>query len=167
LLARGRTKPTFLPLEAPFLGQKDPSKENDAGNCTNKKFSIPKKQYRGQTADFKYNHKIITLDKTIIKTYYLSIIKVKIKIIGDIMESVLASCSASISELKKNPSALIEQSGGEPIAILNHNKPTAYLVPAETYEALLEKIEDYQLGVLVRERQHEKISAVEVTLDEL
>ena len=83
------------------------------------------------------------------------------------MKSILASCSASISELKKNPSFLIEQSGGEPIAILNHNKPTAYLIPAETYEALLEKIEDYQLGVIVNERQHEKLSAVEVTLDEL
>ncbi len=83
------------------------------------------------------------------------------------MESVLASCSASISELKKNPTALIEQSEGEPIAILNHNRPTAYLIPAETYEALLEKIEDYQLGVIVKERQHEKISAVEATLDEL
>ena len=83
------------------------------------------------------------------------------------MESVLASCSASISELKKNPSALIEQSDGEPIAILNHNRPTAYLIPAETYEALLEKVEDYQLGVIVRERQNEKISAVEVNLDEL
>ncbi|MBA3037593.1 MAG: type II toxin-antitoxin system Phd/YefM family antitoxin [Desulfobacterium sp.] len=83
------------------------------------------------------------------------------------MKSILASCSVSISELKKNPSALIEQSGGEPIAILNHNRPTAYLIPAETYEALLEKIEDYQLGVIVNERQHEKFSAVEVTLDEL
>ena len=86
---------------------------------------------------------------------------------GVIMESVLASCSASISELKKNPSALIERSDGEPIAILNHNKPTAYLIPAETYEALLEKVEDYQLGIIVKERQNEKISAVEVTLDEL
>jgi len=83
------------------------------------------------------------------------------------MESVFAGCSASISELKKNPSALIEQSDGEPIAILNHNRPTAYLIPAETYEALLDKIEDYQLGLMVKERQHEKISAVEVTLDEL
>lgn len=83
------------------------------------------------------------------------------------MESVLASCSVSISELKKNPSALIEQSGGEPIAILNHNRPTAYLIPAETYEALLEEIENYQLGVIIKGRQHEKISAVEVTLDEL
>ena len=83
------------------------------------------------------------------------------------MESVLASCSASISELKKNPSALIDKSEGDPIAILNHNKPTAYLVPAETYEMIIEKIEDYQLGILVRERQNEKISAIEVSLDEL
>ena len=83
------------------------------------------------------------------------------------MKSILATCSASISELKRNPSALIDQSGGEPIAILNHNKPTAYLIPAETYEELLESIEDYQLGIIVKERQNEKISAVEVNIDTL
>jgi antitoxin StbD len=83
------------------------------------------------------------------------------------MKSVLANCSASISELKRNPSALIEQSDGEPIAILNHNKPTAYLIPAQTYEELLESIEDYQLGILVKERQNEKISAIAVDIDEL
>ncbi len=83
------------------------------------------------------------------------------------MESVLASCSASISELKKNPSALIEKADGQPIAILNHNRPTAYLIPAETYEAILEKIEDYQLGLIVKERQNEKISAVEISIDDL
>jgi antitoxin StbD len=83
------------------------------------------------------------------------------------MKAVLANCSASISELKKNPSALIEQAEGEPIAILNHNRPTAYLVPAETYEQLMEKLEDYQLGLLVNERQNEKTSAIEVNIDEL
>jgi len=83
------------------------------------------------------------------------------------MKSVLAMYSASISELKRNPSALIDQSEGEPIAILNHNKPTAYLIPAETYEELLESIEDYQLGMIVKERQNEKISAVEVDIDDL
>lgn len=83
------------------------------------------------------------------------------------MKTVLANCSASISELKKNPSALIEEAEGEPIAILNHNRPTAYLVPAETYEAIMEKLEDYQLGLLVNERQNEKIEAVEVDIDEL
>lgn len=83
------------------------------------------------------------------------------------MESVLANCSASVSELKKNPSALIELAEGEPIAILNHNKPTAYLIPADTYQALIEKVEDYQLGLLVKKRQNKKISAVDVNLDEL
>lgn len=83
------------------------------------------------------------------------------------MESVLANCSASISELKKNPSSIIEQSEGEPIAILNHNKPTAYLVPAKTYEAILEKIEDYQLGLIVKKRQAEKADAVEMDIDDL
>ena len=83
------------------------------------------------------------------------------------MKTVLANCSASISELKKNPSALIDEAEGEPLAILNHNRPTAYLIPAETYEAIMERLEDYQLGLLVNERQNEKIEAVEVDIDEL
>jgi len=91
----------------------------------------------------------------------------KTQIMVNKMKSVLADCSASISELKKNPSALIKQSGGSPIAILNHNRPTAYLIPAETYEELLESIEDYQLGIIVKERQNEKISAIAVDIDEL
>ena len=56
------------------------------------------------------------------------------------MKSVLANCSASITELKRNPSALIDQAEGEPIAILNHNQPTAYLVPAATYEKLMGQV---------------------------
>jgi antitoxin StbD len=32
---------------------------------------------------------------------------------------------------------------------------------------MLDQIEDYQLGLLVKEREHEKASAVEVSLDEL
>jgi len=83
------------------------------------------------------------------------------------MESLFANCSASISELKKNPGGLIDQAQGEPIAILNHNRPTAYLIPAETYTALLEKLEDYELGLLVKERQHEKEDAVEINIDDL
>ena len=98
----------------------------------------------------------------------MTIIYLKIKLnYGANMKAVLANCSASISELKKNPSALIDQAEGEPIAILNHNRLTAYLVPAETYEQLMEKLEDYQLGLIVKERQNEKISAIEVNIDEL
>ncbi len=83
------------------------------------------------------------------------------------MKAVLANCSASISELKRNPSALIDQSEGEPIVILNHNIPTAYLIPAKTYEELIERIEDYQLGIIVNERQNQKINAVAADIDEI
>lgn len=83
------------------------------------------------------------------------------------MRQVLADCSASISELKKNPSALLADSDGSPIAILNHNKPTAYLVPAETYEWLMDILDDYELNRLVEERMKDKNSAIEVNLDDL
>ncbi len=83
------------------------------------------------------------------------------------MKQILASCSASISELKKNPTALLTEAEGVPIAILNHNKPTAYLIPASTYEWLMDKIEDADLAQLVRERAGEKDAAIEVDLDEL
>jgi len=83
------------------------------------------------------------------------------------MRQVLADCSASISELKKNPTALLAESGGSPIAILNHNKPTAYLVPAETYEWLMDIIDDYELIKLVRERINSKEEAIDVNLNDL
>lgn len=83
------------------------------------------------------------------------------------MQQILASFSASISELKKNPTALLNKAEGEAIAILNHNLPTAYLVPADLYELLLEKLEDYELGRIVKERQAEKPLAIEVILDDL
>ena len=83
------------------------------------------------------------------------------------MNTILSTYSASISELKKNPSQLIERAGGEAIAILNHNKPTAYLIPAETYEWMSNAIEDQELRSIIEERAAEKPSAKEVTLDEL
>ena len=83
------------------------------------------------------------------------------------MKQVLADCTASISELKKNPTALLNDSEGSPIAILNHNKPAAYLIPAETYEWMVELIDDYQLGKLVEERLKNKAQAVEVNLSDL
>ncbi len=83
------------------------------------------------------------------------------------MRQVLADCSASISELKKNPTALLADSAGAPIAILNHNKPTAYLVPADTYEWLMDVIDDYELGKIVGERLNDKDQAISVNLDDL
>ncbi len=83
------------------------------------------------------------------------------------MKQVLSSCSASISELKKNPTALLNEAEGSPIAILNHNVPTAYLIPAETYEWLMDKLEDSELAQIIAERASEKDKAIEVDINEL
>jgi antitoxin StbD len=83
------------------------------------------------------------------------------------MELILTKFSASISELKKNPTALLIQAEGEPVAILNHNRPTAYLVPADMYAAMVELLEDYELGQIVRERQAEKKDAIEIDINDL
>ena len=83
------------------------------------------------------------------------------------MRQVLADCSASISELKKNPTALLNEADGSAIAILNHNKPAAYLVPAETYEWLMDVVDDYELGKVLEERRGDLSKAIEVNLDDL
>ena len=56
------------------------------------------------------------------------------------MEQVLASRSVSITELKRSPSAVLEQAGSEPVAVLNHNRPAAYLLAPHVYEAMLERL---------------------------
>ncbi len=80
---------------------------------------------------------------------------------------IFAKNAATITELKKNPTALINEAMDGPIVILNHNRPTAYLIPAEAYEALLERLEDYELCKIVKEREAEKKDAFEVDLDEI
>jgi len=83
------------------------------------------------------------------------------------MTQILSDYTVSISELKKNPSSLIEQSPGSAIAVLNHNKPTAYLVPAETYENMMELLSDIKLSRIVTKRIEDVGSAVEVDFEDL
>ena len=57
------------------------------------------------------------------------------------MEQLLASRSVSITELKRSPSTVIELAGSEPVAILNHNRPAAYLLPQAAYQRLLDRLQ--------------------------
>jgi len=83
------------------------------------------------------------------------------------MENILTNLSVSVTELKKNPTALLNAANGEPVAILNHNKPAAYLVPADVYEKMLNLIEDFELRDLINERLKEQDKAIPVSLDDL
>ena len=79
--------------------------------------------------------------------------------------SILADVSAGISELKKNPMAVVEQGDGAPVAILNRNQPVFYAVPAKAFELLLDKLEDVELAAIVKARQD--MPENQVSLDEL
>jgi antitoxin StbD len=78
---------------------------------------------------------------------------------------ILADNSTSISELKKNPMAVIEQADGFPVAVLNRNQPAFYCVPADAYEMLMDKLEDIELAQIVKEREHSE--EVEISIDDL
>lgn len=56
------------------------------------------------------------------------------------MERIISTRSVSITELKRSPSAVLEQAGDEPVAILNHNRPAAYLLSPAVYESMVERI---------------------------
>ena len=81
------------------------------------------------------------------------------------METILADSSVSVTELKCNLSAVIEAADGEAVAVLVHNKPSAYLVPASAYKRLLDRLEDLELAELVRGRAKER--RLKVKLDDL
>ena len=78
---------------------------------------------------------------------------------------ILADNSTSISELKKNPMAVVEQADGFPVAILNRNQPVFYCIPADAYEALLDKLEDFELAKIAEERKDQP--EIEVDIDAL
>jgi antitoxin StbD len=61
------------------------------------------------------------------------------------MQQIYANYTASITELKKSLTKLLEMAGNEPIAILNHNKPSAYLISKELFENMIKIIEEYNL----------------------
>ncbi|MDK9694117.1 MAG: type II toxin-antitoxin system Phd/YefM family antitoxin [Sulfurimonas sp.] len=84
------------------------------------------------------------------------------------MQPVLANYTASITELKKSPTQLLQQAGDEAIAILNHNVPSAYLVPSVLYERLMDIVDDYYLAKEVEERlNYKEEDLIEVDINDL
>jgi antitoxin StbD len=68
------------------------------------------------------------------------------------MEPVLSHFTVSVTELKRNYADILKRADDAPIAVLNHNRPEAYLLPAGHYERLMAHVEDLEDIKLVRER---------------
>jgi len=75
---------------------------------------------------------------------------------------VLADTCVSISELKKNPSAVVAQGEGFPIAVLNRNEPDFYCIPAAAWEEIVDRLEDIELNAIADARQDQAIIEVDV-----
>jgi len=78
---------------------------------------------------------------------------------------ILTEAAASISELKANPMKVALSAHGEAIAVLNRNEPAFYCIPAETYEFMMDHIEDLELLSIVEQRKNE--ASIKVSLDDL
>lgn len=81
------------------------------------------------------------------------------------MDTIFSNTTVSVTELKRNFADILKQADDCPVAILNHNRPEAYLLPAAYYERLMTYLEDLEDAKLVRERADGPF--VEVSLDEL
>ena len=78
---------------------------------------------------------------------------------------ILTDVTASISELKRNPMGTVAAGEGSPVAILNRNAPAFYCVPADAYEAMMERFEDLELNAIADARISQPIT--KVTFDAL
>lgn len=80
---------------------------------------------------------------------------------------ILAETTASISELKRNPMGTVAAGEGLPVAVLNHNEPAFYCVPAKAYELLMDRLDDVELNAIADARLRDGQASVKVSLDEL
>ncbi|MBS0967576.1 hypothetical protein CYR40_20150 [Chimaeribacter arupi] len=79
--------------------------------------------------------------------------------------AIFANHVASITELKKNPSATVASAEGQPVAIMNHSKTAFYCVPAPLFEMMMDIIDERELAKRVRDRLHEE--EIEVNWEDL
>jgi len=83
------------------------------------------------------------------------------------MENIHSLLSVSISEFKQNPGKIVEGAHGQPVAVLNHNRPIFYTVSPEFIAEMAELYDERQLATLVPSRLKSVSRAVKVSLDDL
>jgi antitoxin StbD len=54
------------------------------------------------------------------------------------------------------------RANGEAVAVLNHNRVMAYMVPANVYEAILDRLDNLYLARIIKSRSSEKGGRVDI-----
>jgi antitoxin StbD len=78
---------------------------------------------------------------------------------------ILADSVASVSELKQNPVKTVQSAEGQPLAILNRNRPAFYCISVETWEEIVERLDDLELARIAEARAGAR--EIPVDLDEI
>ncbi|MDP3876863.1 MAG: plasmid stabilization protein [Methylobacter sp.] len=79
--------------------------------------------------------------------------------------TLFAETAASLSELRNDPIATVAAGDGFPVAILDHDEPAFYCIPAKAYEILMDKLEDVELAAIVESRKLQ--AEIDVAWDDL
>jgi antitoxin StbD len=70
-----------------------------------------------------------------------------------------------MTDLRRNPSKILDDANDMPVAILNHNRAEAYLLSAKAYEKLLDLLDDVSLIKTIQSRRGGK--TVKVNIEDL
>jgi len=81
------------------------------------------------------------------------------------MQTLHVSRFTNIVELKKSPSKIINELNNEPVAVLSHNTPKAYLISPKLFESMMEALDEQRLVNICRERLKNIDTAVEVDIE--
>lgn len=84
---------------------------------------------------------------------------------NQIGQRVDADLVVGITELKRNPAAVLKAAETEAVAILNHNKVVGYVISPAAWEYAQELHDDLKLMELADERADEPV--IEVSIDDL
>jgi antitoxin StbD len=84
---------------------------------------------------------------------------------NEVFQRVEAELAVSVSDLKRNPAAVIGASQEQAVAILNHNRVVGYLISPAAWEYAQELHDDARIVEKLDGRKREK--PVAVSLDDL
>lgn len=81
---------------------------------------------------------------------------------------ILADIGVSISDLKANPSSVVEAAKEQQVAILKRNQAVAYVVSPEVWDHILDVFDDLKIAREMEGMAEDDFDdAIEVALDEL
>ena len=83
------------------------------------------------------------------------------------MNGIRTDVAVSMSELKKNPTAVLRKAKNRPVAVFNHKGLAFYMLEPHLFEAMFDELADQRLCRIAASRLTETALAIEVNIDDL